>query len=400
MQFFNEIRLNKSKIQRQWGNSTGERMLNQFRLLVGAEAFVHEFAACIPHCQKNLYVQFSTFEGDASGQAFADLLIDRAKNGVDVRVLLDCYSEVILSDTYPFLLHKQFQVQQERARTHQLLETMKAHGIQIQRTAPPGFLGMYMLYRDHKKMIVMDDHTAFVGGINISDHNYAWHDFMVKIEGRLVHELTTDFCSTWLGRTTPFNSPVPNQDFILNQCAGRYPIFDEILAMINRSKECIVIESPYLLGDKMENALLEAALRGVKVKIIMPYHSNKWIYRFWVRTLRRHLAHPNITIYGYRDSHDMTHAKLVLVDNRWATFGSLNMFELEGATQKELNIFTSNTDFIHQLNHLIESDIQKSVVLPPPRYATGRFTYRLAVAFFHWWNKQLLKNPDWTALYC
>lgn len=375
-------------------------MPNTFNLQVGAVAFVRAFAEAIPTCQQTLYVQFSTFEGDASGQAFAALLIDRAQNGVDVRVLLDCYSEVVLSDTYPIFVHKQKQVQQERAQTHQLLDTMKAHGIQIQRTAPPGFLGMYMLHRDHKKMIVMDDHTAFVGGINISDHNYAWHDFMVKIQGTLVQDLKEDFCSTWQGKTTAFDVPVPDGDFILNQCAGRYPIFDEILAMLDRAEKSIVIESPYLLGDKMENALFDAAWRGVKITLIMPYQSNKWIYRFWVQTLRRHLTHPNITIYGFRGEHDMTHAKLVLVDDRWATFGSLNMFELEGATQKELNVFTSNTEFIAQLQTLIQNDLQQSAILPPPRTAWGRFTYRMAITFFERWNQRLLQDEHWKATYC
>lgn len=375
-------------------------MSNTFKLLVGADAFVEEFAACISACHKNLYVQFSTFEGDTSGQAFANLLMERAQHGVDGRMLLDYYSDVVLSDIYPIFIHKMKQLRQERAQTHQLLQTMRQQGIQIQRTAPPGPLGIYMLYRDHKKMVILDDHTAFVGGINISDHNYAWHDFMVKIEGPLVHDLLEDFCSTWNGETRPFDVPAAHGDFILNQCVGRYPIFDEILAMVDRAEESIVIESPYLLGDNIEKALAEAAQRGVKVTIIMPYLSNKWIYRFWVRTLRRRLAHPNVTIYGYQGAHHMTHAKLVLVDQHRATFGSLNMFELEGSTQKELNVFTSNADFITQLQRLIQTDLEKSVVLPPPRYAFGRFTYRVAYDFFLWWNKRLLKNPQWKAAYC
>lgn len=375
-------------------------MSNTFQLLVGAEAFVREFAASIPHCKTRLFVQFSTFEGDSSGQTFADFLLNRAQHGVDVRMLLDCYSEVVLSDIYPIFIHKMKQVRQERAQTHQLLHSMRNQGIQIQRTAPPGPFGIYMLHRDHKKMVILDDHTAFVGGINVSDHNYAWHDFMVKIQGPLVQDLMTDFCSTWNGATQPFDTPVPGGDFILNQCAGRYPIFEEILRMIDRSESSIVIESPYLLGDRIENALAAAAERGVQMTIIMPYHNNKWIYRFWVRTLHRRLAHPNVTIYGYQGRHHMTHAKLVLVDNQRATFGSLNMFELEGATQKELNVFTSNPDFIAQLQALIQADIQKSVALSPPRYAWGRFTYRMAYKFFTRWNQHLLKNASWRATYC
>jgi cardiolipin synthase len=304
---------------------------------------------------------------------------------------------VVQDDLYPILPHHRRHIAAARAQTHALLDEMQAAGIQLKRTAPPGRFGMYMLYRDHKKMIILDKETAFVGGINISDHNYAWHDFMVKITDGVVTDLVTDFCSTWNGQTQPFDRIQPDGDFILNQCTGRYPIFEAIYRMINEAQRRVVIESPYVLGDGMESVLLAAAKRGVAVQVIIPHPNNKGIFDLWHRTLRYRLNHPNVTVYGYPG---MTHAKMCMVDDRQVTFGSLNMFEIEGATQKELNVFSDDPLLVEQFIRFIEQDIKVSTLLHTPRNAPGRFTYTLAHGFIQRWNRRLLRNPNWKATYC
>lgn len=375
-------------------------MTNTFQLLAGATAFMHELNVSLAACQHSLYVQFMTYEGDASGLAFSDLLAEKAAAGIDVRLMVDGYTDVVISDVYPFLVHRRKSVSGERARTQALFESLRARGVGVKRTAPPGFLNMYILYRNHKKMIVIDDQVAFVGGINISDHNYAWHDFMVKIEGPLVRDLAADFCSTWDGPPIALETPIPDGDFILNQCAGRYPIFEETLAMIGRAKQTLVIQSPYMLGNRIEPAISAAAKRGVKVTIITPLQSNKFLYRLWSRKLYHRLNHPNITIYGHTGNGGMTHAKLVIVDDRWASFGSFNMIELEGLTQKELNVFSSNPDLIAQLNVFVNEDLAHATLITPPRFASVRLTYRALYHFHKWWTKRLLQNSEWKALYC
>lgn len=375
-------------------------MLNTFELLKDSTAFVNSLRDVLPHCAKSLYVQFSTFEGDTSGQEFAELLINAAQRGVDVRLTTDHYSDVVQDDIYPILLHRRDELQAGRYATRELMHKLEANGISIKRTAPMGPFGIYALYRDHKKMVVVDEKIAYVGGINVSDHNYAWHDFMVKITGDLAQDLACDYVSTWDGQTQNFDTVQADRDFLLNQCAGRYPIFEEILSMIRNAQQDLVIESPYLLGDHIEPVILEAAQRGVTVRLILPYHSNKLVYRIWVRKMYKRLNHSNITIYGYRGEHNMTHAKLVIVDESYVTFGSYNMFELEGLTQKELNIFTHNPDFVRQMLAFVEEDIQNSTIISQPRTTFGRFTYSVLYQFFRFLTTRLVKNPEWRAKYC
>jgi cardiolipin synthase A/B len=153
---------------------------NRFEVYVGSAAFEIALAQAIENCQQRIYSQFMTFEGDPSGMGFAHLIRQKSQAGVDVRLMVDYYSDVVLSDTYPILIHRRGKVQAERDQTLGLLASLEKDGVKVKRTAPPGRWLQYMLYRNHKKMIIIDETTAFVGGINISDHNYHWHDFMVK----------------------------------------------------------------------------------------------------------------------------------------------------------------------------------------------------------------------------
>jgi cardiolipin synthase len=373
---------------------------NSFRLLMDADAFVGEFTASLSDCHQSLYAQFMTYEGDASGQAFSDRLAGKAAEGIDVRLMVDGYTDFVINDVYPFLLHRLNGIRHEHAYTQALLRSLPSRGVAVKRTAPPGFMGRFMLHRNHKKMVIIDERIAFVGGINISDHNYAWHDFMVKIEGPLVRDLARDFRSTWDGETVPFERPNGSGDYVLNQCAGRRSLFEEILRKIESAHRSLVIESPYLLGNRIEAHIWAAAARGVQVTLITPYRSNKLVCRLWVRTLRRRLDHPNITLYGYQGNEGMTHAKLLIVDEQWASFGSCNMFELEALTQKELNVFTNNADLIAQLLAFVADDLAQAVPLSPPKHAFGRFTYSLSYHFLHQWTKYLLRSPKWKRIYC
>ena len=147
---------------------------NCFRLCSGAPAFLAALRDDLAACRSTLWVQFSTFEGDSSGEQIAALLMEQAAAGVSVRLVLDHYSDFVADDVLPVHLTRRSDLRAERERTRALLDRMVAGGIQLRRTAPLGSMARYMLFRDHKKLIVIDGRIAYVGGINVSDHNFAW----------------------------------------------------------------------------------------------------------------------------------------------------------------------------------------------------------------------------------
>jgi len=370
------------------------------RVFVGAEAFIDALRADVAGCKRSLRVQFSTFEGDAAGQAFATLLLDRVAAGVEVQVILDGYSEIITDDVYPFAIRGRGVLAAGKRHRAELLARLEASGVPIRRVNPPGRFARYLPYRDHKKMVIVDDRLAYVGGINVSDHNYAWHDFMVRVEGPVVNDVVGDFTSTWAGETVALTERRDDRDFVLNQCAGRPTILDATLDLIAAARERIVMESPYLCGDHIETALLDAANRGVRVVLVTPQQPNHLHNRVWVRKLRRRLRHANIEVLGYPGSDGMTHAKLLIVDDAVATFGSLNSQELEALTQKELNVFTRDPDLVAELSALATADAAASRPVPRPRSAFGWFTYRVLYWLVRGWTNRLLRRAAWRATYC
>jgi cardiolipin synthase len=373
---------------------------NRFRLCVGAPAFMAAVGEAVESCTQRIRAQFSTFEGDGSGQAFATLLLGAAARGVDVRLSLDHYSDVIVDDITPLALHRRAAVRAERRRTEALLGHLVTGGVALRRTAPVGRLNRYLLFRDHKKMVILDDDVAFTGGLNVSDHNFAWHDFMVRIEGPLVVDLAADFDSTWNGSTTSLATAEGSGEFVLNQCPGRPSIMDELVRMIDGARRTVAIESPYLHGPHIEAALRAAAARGVRVTLVMPARANHVWARVWARALRHRLDHPLVTAHGYPGADGMTHAKLAIVDGKRATFGSCNLLELESLTQKELNVFSDDPDLVGQLEALIDADLAVSRPLAVPASGRGAWTYTVLHALCERWTRRLLRRASWRSEYC
>lgn len=370
------------------------------RVLVGGRMFADALREDAASCRRWLRVQFSTFEGDAPGQALAETLLDRVAAGVEVQMILDGYSDVIADDVYPFAVRGRDALRTERRRTAELLARLEAAGVAIKRVAPPGRFARFILHRDHKKMVIVDDRVAYVGGINVSEHNFAWHDFMVRLEGPVLSDVVADFTSTWAGRTVALTRRREDRAFALNQCAGRPTVLEATIELVDGARRSIVLESPYLCGERIEGAILAAAERGVQVTLVTPWRPNHLHNRLWVRKLRRRLHHGNIRLLGYPGVDGMTHAKLLIVDDAVATFGSLNFQEIEALTQKELNVFTREPGLVAELGALAAADAEASRPVPRPRSAFGWWTYRLLHSVVRRWTGRLLRRPAWRASYC
>jgi cardiolipin synthase len=235
--------------------------------------------------------------------------------------------------------------------------------------------------------------------MNISDHNFTWRDFMVKITGPLASDLAAVFTATWTGASYDRAPDRSGPDFLLDGAPGRQVISREVLALVDGATRSIVLESPSLLDDVLEHALVRAADRGVDVTVIAPAQHNRAIFRLWVTETFRRLQHPNITVYRYEASDGMTHSKLLVVDDAVATFGSSNFFSLEAITQRELNVFTHDPACIAALRAYVADGIARSSIKTPPTRASFRWTYTLAERAVGLWTRRLLRDAEWRARY-
>jgi cardiolipin synthase len=291
--------------------------LAAYQILAGSDAFWARAASDIEAARERVLVQAMTFEGDAAGQGVAAAV--RGSRAADRRVLVDDYTRVVISDCFVqsprYLASRAFR--EEVGATRAMFRGLKAVGVGVRTTNPiAGRLPRYGV-RNHKKLIVADG-VAYVGGVNFSDHNFAWHDLMLRIEDREAADfLAADFEATWESRSAFRKAEFgPLTLYALDGRTNREG-FADLLSAIDSAKSRIEIVSPYLSFPFLER-LGEAAARGVAVELIAPLGNNKPMVRHYLFQ-----AAPKAGL-RLRLSPGMFHLKAMLIDNRLLVLGSSN----------------------------------------------------------------------------
>ncbi len=286
-------------------------------------------AADMAAARRRLYVQAMTFEGDAAGLGVARAVMQSP--AADRRVLVDDYSRFVVSDRFVYsprhLLDPE--VRAEVRSTRAMFEGLSKAGAGVRVTNPAGPLLSGFAFRNHKKLIVADD-VAYLGGINFSDHNFAWRDLMLRIEDPAVGDLLAgDFEATFAGAPRSWRAELA--DLVLLSLDGRDNPrgFAEILSAIDGARSEIQVVSPYLTAPFTE-ALARAAARGVKVLLLTPLANNKPTVRDYLVWFARRSG------FELRLTREMIHLKGLLIDGRSLVLGSSNFDFVSYWTQEEL----------------------------------------------------------------
>ncbi len=292
--------------------------LPRYELLIGAQAFWARARADIAGARRRVLVQAMTFEGDAAGTEVATAIA--AATATDRRVLVDDYSRNVINDTLlPRLPFRPAAVRTEARATLAMFGGLTADGVGVRITNP--VLGHPLRYplRNHKKLLVMDD-VAYVGGINFSDHNFAWHDLMLRIEHiGAVEFLAADFERDWAGR--PFAASAGFGDLELICLDGNglrnAERFEPLLALIRGARHSVEMISAYPTMPFV-GAMADAARGGARATIYTPAVNNKPVVRDYLSAV----AGPAGV--ELRLTPRMTHAKALLIDGETLLLGSSN----------------------------------------------------------------------------
>jgi cardiolipin synthase len=264
-----------------------------------------------------MLVQALTFEGDATGLAVADVL-KRSEAG-DRRVLVDDFTRMVVNDSFVrsprYLTDAAFRAE-VRATGH-MFRSLTEHGVGVRTTNPLRGNPLRYGVRNHKKLIVADD-VAYIGGMNFSDHNFAWHDMMLRIEGReAVSFLAADFQSTWDGRAHLERDSFGDLDLSCldgrTNEVGFRPLFEAIV----QAKRRITVVSPYLSFPFIDH-LSAAARRGLFVEVLTPLPNNKPLVQNYL------LAACERAGFCVRLTPEMSHLKAMLLDEELLALGSSN----------------------------------------------------------------------------
>ncbi len=300
-------------------------------LLVNYHEFWARLSEDIRSARTSVFVQTFAFEGDAVGKQLSDALL--SSTATDKRVLADSFTRVVLSDRFRYSPANLFddELRHEARETATMLSELTGEGIEIRFTNPYGLSPRRLLSRNHKKLIVLDKTTSYIGGINFSEHNAAWHDMMLRIEDEAVAVfLQEDFLATWDGRDRVAHREFNGLELFTADGRANRGAFQRVLDLIDGAQQSIFVESPYITFPFYDR-LRAATRRGVTVKIVTPEQNN---WRFFANYARLESARSAIDLRLFQGG--MSHLKAMLIDSEYLIAGSSNFDYLSYRIHQEL----------------------------------------------------------------
>jgi cardiolipin synthase len=328
---------------------------NQLTLLESGREYFPALEAACDTAQREIHVETYIFEDDEAGQRIAAALSGAARRGVSTHLLADGYGSKKLPPA--------------------LVSQLKDAGVKFLFYRPDiaaWRAPRQRLRRMHRKLAVIDGRVAFVGGINIIDdmhtprHTPPRFDYAVRIEGPLlevihpaVKRLWTIVLLTQLGGgwpeyediepdTTP-RGPQRAAFVVRDNLWHRNDIEEEYLAAIGRARSEILIASSYFFpGLAFRRALTEAAARNVRVILLLQARVEYRLLHYASRALYGALLDAGVEIHEYHKS--FLHAKVAVVDRRWATVGSSNIDPFSLLLAREANVAVDDAAFASSLH--------------------------------------------------
>jgi cardiolipin synthase A/B len=287
------------------------------KIIVGAQAYWAELRRDIAQARRRVSVQALSFEADDVGHMVAAEL--RRAGAPDRRVLVDGFMSAVLRDRFRYAPGALLDGRLARLRrgTGAMLRALDANGVAVRVTRPVGPLLTHLLARNHKKLVVIDERVAYTGGINLCEHNFAWHDLMLRIEEpRAVAFLAADFDATWEGRQRAQVGRFDGYDIHLLDGRRNAAGYRPILELLGGARREIVIHSPYMSFPFLD-AVAASARRGAAVTMITAARNNWGAVNAYLATTARRAGLRLLHLPG------MSHLKAALVDDT-LVLGSCN----------------------------------------------------------------------------
>ena len=294
---------------------------------------------------------------DETGRYFRDLLIQKAREGVQVRLLLDGFGAYQVNGAFvkPFL---------EAGGRFGIFSPMFSR---LSHWRPH--------LRNHRKILVVDGRIGFTGGLNIGDEyqgrkrrHAPWRDTHLSLQGPAVRSLQEIFSEDWFYATEEdlaepeFFPPLPPQGPDLVQVIGSGPDYDAetihriFFTAINEARNRVHITTPYFIPDPaVLLALKSAAWRGLDVRLLLPGRSDLKLVQLAGRSYYRELLEAGVRIYEHRPG--ILHAKTMVVDGAWSTVGSANMDTRSFKFNFEVNVMVWGQAFAARMEEIFRQDI-------------------------------------------
>lgn len=346
---------------------------NEVCMYSDGKEFFDALLKSLNKAKKSINIEFYIFKNDDIGTKILDILEEKAKNGVEVRLLYDSVGSRLLN--------------------RNVLKKLRAVGGKTGEFFPSWLklINLNMNFRNHRKIVVIDNKVAFVGGFNVGDEYLGkdkkfgyWRDTHIKFKGSAVKDLNLRFLADWRYATkeevdlshmleiSDENIGEPNTGMQIvssgPNLSDRYEIKLAYLKMIQRAKKYLYIQSPYLIIDKsISDSLKLASASGVDVRIMIPGKGDH-PFVYWANlAYAGDLLEYGVKIYHY-DRSAFLHAKTVVIDDEICSIGTANMDTRSFELNFEVNAFIYSETISKQQKSEFEKDILKSEELTLEKY--------------------------------
>ena len=363
---------------------------NKVTLLIDGPATMKEMMAAVRDAKTTVNLETYIFDQDELGLQFADLLIEKRRQGLTVNVMYDSVGTLSVPKAF--------------------FERMKAGGVNLlafNPLNPTTRVGKWEVNnRDHRKLLVVDGMVAFTGGINISS-DYAnssffgsgrrptqvdskkvgWRDTHVKIEGPAVAAFQYSFVNNWVNQDTG-ELPEANYfpalptvgDKVVRVLASDpdkgFEIYKSLVLAIQESKKTVHITSAYFVPDQqIVDALIAAARRGVDVKLVLPGVTDHGLVLHAGRAFYDQLLAGGVKIHQLQVA--VLHAKTAVIDGTWSTIGSANIDRRSFIHNYELNVIILDPAFGQEMERAFSEDLRDSKEVTPAEWSRRPFTDRI-----------------------
>ncbi len=343
---------------------------NKVTLLENGPATYHAMFGAIETAEYNINLETYIFDADTMGDRFADALIAKQKQGVQVNVIYDGFGSLFSTD--------------------RIFDRMRASGINVIEFDPLNPLATGFrwspLHRDHRKLMIIDGRLAITGGINISavysgrllkmrkpsaaQILQSWRDTDVQVEGPAVSEFQELFIGNWLQQGGPqldfadYFPALHNYGAEIVSVLGSAPeefstIYVTLISAIRNAESNVYITDAYFApGPQMIESLEAAARRGVDVRLLLPGKTNQSLIQPAARANFTALLESGVRIFLWDG--EMLHAKTATIDGVWSTVGSSNLDWWSIARNDEINTVVLSVRFADQMNEMFMSDLQNA----------------------------------------
>ncbi|MBI5664803.1 MAG: hypothetical protein HZC49_06920 [Nitrospirae bacterium] len=377
--------LRKSSVENILGSHFIEN--NKVRLLKNGHETFQTIFDLVSSAKELICIEFYIFKDDDTGKKLAALLKEKANAGVNVYLLYDHFGSFLTSRGF--------------------WSDLKNAGVKVRVShpfkwsSPRGYI-----YRNHQKLLIIDGTKAVTGGFNIADeyHGYfkkrklTWRDTGIYLEGPVAQTLLNIFqksWSTWKGENITWNpahkilvNGVPVIPIFANSGRARRRMRRLLVYSIRNARSSILLTTAYFIpGQRILRALVQAAKRGVSLKLLLPGESDVQSVFYAGRSHFSRLLKSGAEIYNYQGA--VLHAKTAVFDGCWSIVGSANFDYQSLRRNEESNVGVFDAAFSAHMTEVFQTDLQNSLKVDAGKWALRPLHHKILEKLFSLIMKKL-----------